>query len=484
MTTSHSMRTLARAVFAPILLTACGSPPAAVCPVVPAPGAGPAPVAVATASSDAVSSTLPAAPPAPPAPDVIIVSVTNPASFARTKESITLTKAELEKLAPSLELKKTLVFDAAGAPVLSQLVAASAGADPSELVFQADFIAGETKSFRLRAGERKLPPTSAYQVYGRFVRERHDDFAWENDLVAHRMYGPELETTKKEPLVSSGIDVWAKRVPRLLVNEWYMTDDYHQDHGDGADFYSVGKTRGCGGDGFWIKDRLSVSRNFTTSRVLANGPIRLIFELDYAPWDAGGGKVSETKRVTLDAGSFFNRFESSFSGKKALPVALGIAKHPGAAEAFDGATASMRVWEPADHEQGNYGCAVVLPPGSAATEKQTDDNYLLVTTSKPGEPLRYYVGSTWDRAGHVTSAEAWAETVQKFDARLASPLKVALAAGPGATPPAAAPASPAPAAPAPSSAPAPSAAPAPSHAPPAPTATHPGPTVAAPAAQR
>jgi len=427
------MRMFVRAPFATILLAACGSPPEAACPVVPAPAPAPAPVTVAAASSSAAPvSTPPAAPPAPATPDVIIVSVTNSASFARTKESITLTEAELKKLAPSLELKKTLVFDATGAPVLSQIAAASAGADPSELVFQGDFIAGETKSFRLRAGERTLPPTAAYQVYGRFVRERHDDFAWENDLVAHRMYGPDLETTKKEPLVSSGIDVWAKRVPRLLVNEWYMTDDYHQDHGDGADFYSVGKTRGCGGDGFWVKDKLSVSRNFTTSRVLANGPIRLIFELDYAPWDAGGTKVSETKRVTLDAGTFFNRIESSFSAKKSLPVAIGIAKHAGAAEAVDAATASLRVWEPADHKEGNYGCAIVLPPGSTGTQQQTDDNYLFVTTSKPSEPLRYYVGSTWDRAGHVTSAEAWAEAIQKFDARLAAPLKVALAAGPGA----------------------------------------------------
>ena len=71
------------------------------------------------------------------------------------------------------------------------------------------------------------------------MRERHDDFAWENDRVAHRMYGTGLETWKKEPLTSSGIDVWVKRARRLVINDWYMTDDYHRDNGDGADFYSV-----------------------------------------------------------------------------------------------------------------------------------------------------------------------------------------------------------------------------------------------------
>jgi len=78
------------------------------------------------------------------------------------------------------------------------------------------------------------------------ARERHDDFAFENDRVAHRMYGPALETWKADPLTSSGIDVWVKRTPRLVVNEWYQSDDYHRDNGDGADFYSVGPSRGCG----------------------------------------------------------------------------------------------------------------------------------------------------------------------------------------------------------------------------------------------
>ena len=36
---------------------------------------------------------------------------------------------------------------------------------------------------------------------------------------------------------------------KLVVNDWYMTDDYHQDHGEGADLYGVGKSRGCGGLG-------------------------------------------------------------------------------------------------------------------------------------------------------------------------------------------------------------------------------------------
>lgn len=37
------------------------------------------------------------------------------------------------------------------------------------------------------------PSQNESKVYGRFVPERYDDFAWENDKIAFRMYGKSLE---------------------------------------------------------------------------------------------------------------------------------------------------------------------------------------------------------------------------------------------------------------------------------------------------
>src|SRR5690606_23752079 len=39
------------------------------------------------------------------------------------------------------------------------------------------------------AVERSTPTPIAPRTYGRYVPERYDDFAWENDVVAFRMYG-------------------------------------------------------------------------------------------------------------------------------------------------------------------------------------------------------------------------------------------------------------------------------------------------------
>ena len=133
-------------------------------------------------------------------------------------------------------------------------------------------------------------------MFGRTVPERKDDFAWENEVVAYRIYGPALEATGE---ISSGIDVWSKRIPNFVVNDFYKRDaesalthnpalSYHKDNGIGLDSYDVGKTRGCGGTAVWEDGKLIVSKNYTAVRIVAAGPVRFEFASSYAPWAAGG----------------------------------------------------------------------------------------------------------------------------------------------------------------------------------------------------
>jgi unsaturated rhamnogalacturonyl hydrolase len=396
---------------------ACGSRSPAIHPI---PSGGASTLATTTAAD-----------PAKDAGDAVSVTLGNPLAVPRTNETIALAVAELGKAVPRLDVRNIVIVDPSGTPVLSQLVDLDGDESPDEIVFQTDLGANESKTFKVRVGQRHPASRTDFKVYGRFVRERHDDFAWENDVVAHRVYGPELETTKKKPLTSSGVDTWSKRVSRLVVNDWYMTDNYHEDHGEGADFYTVGESRGCGGLGIWAGGKLRVSKNFVHSRVLANGPIRLVFELDYAPWQADGSRVAETKRVILDAGTRFNRFESRFSGQEGvLPVGLGIAKHTGSVVQADARSGWMRTWEPLDGgKSGHLGCAIVLPPTSSAEEQHGESDYLLVTPAPPSAALVYYVGSAWDRAGQILDAAAWTKEIQSLSSGLAAPVQVNVTVG-------------------------------------------------------
>ena len=95
---------------------------------------------------------------------------------------------------------------------------------------QVDLAAHSKISLNLVKGQSAVFPA---QTYGRYVPERKDDFAWENDKIAFRMYGKELEKTPAE--MAYGIDVWTKRTTRLIINERYKRGEYHVDHGDGLD---------------------------------------------------------------------------------------------------------------------------------------------------------------------------------------------------------------------------------------------------------
>ena len=366
----------------------------------------------------------------------VAIKVVNPLPVTRASETIVVRLADLRRLAPGLEQGKIVVVDGSGRAVESQLSPSGSSSSrddlPDELVFQTDLRAGETRTFVARNGQRRPPTRSQFKVYGRFVRERNDDFAWENDRIAHRMYGPALEIWKQEPLTSSGIDVWTKRVSRLVVNDWYMTDNYHQDSGEGADLYSVGKSRGCGGLGIWVNDTLHVSRNFARSRVLASGPIRLVFELEYEPWDAGGLKIAETKRVTLDAGQNFDRFDSVFKveGKPTpLAIGIGIAKHEGGVARFEKKGGWLRSWEPLKSKtgnNGNLGCAIVATPSAVIDYKQTDSDNLLIVSGQSNTPLVYRAGFGWDGSGDFTDIAAWTKHVEALARDLAAPVRVSL----------------------------------------------------------
>ena len=365
----------------------------------------------------------------PTAPSQVTVTVQNPIQLARASETIAVRAADLKRLLKIDDIRRVHVRDQrSGQDLLTQAVDEDGDGAYDELIFQTDLGPNENRSFQLRLGERRVPTSEEFKTYGRFVREREDDFAWENDKIAHRMYGEALETWPQEPLTSSAVDVWVKRVPRLVINNWYMVDDYHRDHGEGGDFYPAGSTRGCGGNGVWANDRLYPSANFRASRVLANGPIRLIFELTYAAWDVGGTRVSEVKRITLDAGQNFNRFESHYkveSGQGAAQDAIGIRKGNDATNSDSRENGILRTWETLPDDHGKLGCAVIVDPANLMAFTEDAKNFL-VLAKIPDRVISYYAGFGWSQSGFPTAAD-WETYVSDYAERLKSPVIITVA---------------------------------------------------------
>jgi hypothetical protein len=377
------------------------------------------------------------------------ITVTHTLKQARPAETMAVPWSEVNRLLPGALLQRIAVRDARGNVLPYQVTnVAPQAKDPGnqgiaygELLFQHDFAEGESSAvFTVETTDTVAPPFPA-KVSARYVPERLDDFAWENDKVAHRTYGPALGApaapgSGKEVLVTSGLDIWFKKVSYPIVDRWYNKghDHYHHDEGEGMDMYNVGKTRGAGGSGVWDGKTLYTSRNYAAWKVIANGPLRAIFELRYDAWDAGGVQVSEVKRFTVDAGRYFDQVDSTFAftGPTQLNVALGLNKTPADKGQEPVITAMAEPSGPyiaqwvTQKSNGAFGTAVIVPASSGFAEDAL--NQLIVAPVTSGQPLRYYTGAAWDRASPYRTQEDWRKLFTLEAARLRSPVTVKVAA--------------------------------------------------------
>ena len=271
-------------------------------------------------------------------------------------------------------------------------------------------------------------------VFGREAPERKDDFAWENQEVAYRVYGPALEATGE---ITSGIDVWSKRAPAFVIDSFYKHDaegarthnpalSYHKDDGVGLDSYQVGPTRGCGGTAIVSGDKLYVSKNYTHLKVLSNGPVRFEFEMTYAPWNADGTQVTETKRITLDAGSHLNRIQSTFtfSGQQTVQAAAGLALHPGADLHTFQNDSILSVWDtPQDPSAGRITTGLLTASGQAHHTATIDGQAMMIFPVRSGQSFTYYAGSGWSKSDMPTQ-QAWDAYLNATLSQVRHPLKV------------------------------------------------------------
>jgi len=277
------------------------------------------------------------------------------------------------------------------------------GKDPVSLLLQVDIAAGGSAAFRYEARPRKAVKA---KTYGRFVPERKDDFAWENDRIAFRAYGKALESTPKEN--AHGLDVWVKRSREMVINERYRRGDYHRDNGDGLDYYHVGYTLGAGNMAPYFRDSVWYPGNFTRWEVLDNGPLRTTFRLHYEPVVMDGRRVASVKTISLDAGTYLNRISVQYDveGLDSLPVVIGIItrKDPGVMH-IDEQRGWASYWEPMDPKNGTTAVAVLA--GGPVRARVTSQQMLLQLRIPTGRPYTYRMGACWDREGMFTSAAGW-----------------------------------------------------------------------------
>jgi hypothetical protein len=364
-----------------------------------------------------------------------IIEITNPLNRDREFETVELSKSKLD-LESSDVLENYRIREVGTTEFLiSQCVDENGDGINDLLLFQPKIKASATNKYELVLNTDATTKDPIVYCYSRFVPERTDDYAWENNKVAFRTYGPVaqkmVEDKVKGGTLTSGIDAWLKRVEYPVINKWYEkytngTGTYHKDTGEGLDNFHVGASRGIGGVAVKVDSTYYYSKNFTTWKTITTGPIRTSFVLTYADWDAAGNKITEVKHISLDYGSFLSKFEIDVTGAKELSTGITLHNNDGTTEGNLKA-GWIDYWQPIDDSE--IGTGIVFPKKTMVSfEKYLNPNKelcnLYASLKVKNNKVVYYTGFGWKKQGEFTTKEAWENYLSNYATKINNPLTV------------------------------------------------------------
>ena len=389
------------------------------------------------------------------------VVVSNPADFDRQTEMVELA---LDEVCGRLGLDdgETFIITRSNAEQVPYQITYD-----QKVIFPATLSAGASESFKIKSG---TPSEPTVRVCGAHYPERVDDIAWENDVIGFRVYGFKEDNP-------SGYDIFVKRDTDLpAVPEMYRkafdpqlkkihkqlrkTDkdsadrfncdhmSFHVDHGYGADCYGVGPTLGAGVAALLDGGGIVYPSCYESFRILDNGPLRFSLELVFRPFSVGENKnVVETRVITLDLGSHFNRTAVTYANlKNTSPVVSGIVLQDKDGKETGDASKGYIVY-PAPTinydkqrtvDNGTIFVANVYPADLQKTETvyfsdeessnergNTKGHILAYSEYVPGSEFVYYWGAGWDHSDMKTYDD-WKECLERFSSQLRKPMIVTL----------------------------------------------------------
>ena len=183
--------------------------------------------------------------------------------------------------------KVRVVDVASGNEIVSQVVDNEGDGTMDELIFQATFAPGEIKSIQRRGGGGKGQAGEDARLRGAHDAARRRRVGERSHrAIASTVRGCGRSIRCSAAASTSGSSACAIRSSRSGTTRG--TTSYHRDTGEGADFFDVGQTLGAGGTAIWRTISSIAPGTSRAWRIIANGPVRAIFELQYQPWDAAG----------------------------------------------------------------------------------------------------------------------------------------------------------------------------------------------------
>ena len=362
-----------------------------------------------------------------------VIIIKNSLNVERSFETVELTNDNLKVD----DLTAIGIRDAESGDIqITQTIDTNGDGEFDQIIFQPKVAAKSEKKFEVIVlKEKEIEVTN--NCYSRFVPERTDDYAWENDKVAFRVYGPTAQKMIEDSIpggtLSSGVDAWLKRVEHPIINNWYKKETetdgtYHEDTGEGLDNFHVGISRGVGGIAVKLDSAYYYSKNYTEWKTITTGPIRTSFYLNYANWDASGKLIKESKIISLDRGSNFTKFNTTIEGSNQISAGLTLHEKDGIVTGSD-ENGWVSYWQP--HGESELGTAIIADKSTFSSFEKHDVEAKDLSNAYAhlnviNNSIIYYAGFGWKESGQFNSAQEWEDYLNGFSQKINNPLELSI----------------------------------------------------------
>ncbi len=345
----------------------------------------------------------------------IKIAITNPSDVARTGEDIVISVAELKRIAPDFKPAAVIVTTSDASTLAEdartlQTIELPSQADDldsdnkaDEIAFQIDLKARQTRIVTIAYGEQftiaRLRGVYAKRAHAKFAT-KYEGLGWESDLTAWRIYFDKR----------NAIDLFGKKRPGLYLEMFAAPDwDYHAESPLGRDIYDVGDGLGLGSVGAYVNGKAEKVADVAERkwRILSDGPVRSIAELEYKGWKTGGKSIDLVSRITTWAGEY--GFEHSIRAANAdgITFVTGLPAKDGVNAAGKSGDAAVQVISTWGHQvvapgarkkimvpDQDLGLALFIPRDESGEAFTDGLDHLIKLKSASAH---WYVAAVWDQ---------------------------------------------------------------------------------------
>ena len=272
------------------------------------------------------------------------VPLTNSSGLDLTDVPVIIQKSELEaNLGAAADERFQLVV---GGKVLAyQLDDLDGDKNWDELIALTDLSSGQTASLTIKAGGKGTAEPAAQRTNIRMARktDNKDEFelvdradrlqgtdtkvtskyfqyegpGWENDKIAFRNYFDER----------NGMDIFGKTTADMILARIGVGASYHELQDWGMDILKVGNSLGSGAIALLYQDSLYrvTAPQGATYQLVKAGPLRSIFDLDFAEVQLDGRTVGVKHRISITAGVYGYQSQVFLTGEtQGIQIVSGI----------------------------------------------------------------------------------------------------------------------------------------------------------------